>query len=75
MLRIDLKSDDLGAILGVRSSSEKDDRTTKVKLVTCPRKCLGKLLTEEQTAKRTETVNNPIYLFPDDKLSFDRSFR
>ncbi|WP_293360204.1 MULTISPECIES: hypothetical protein [unclassified Microcoleus] len=75
MLRIDIKSDGLGVILGVRSSWEQDDRTTKVKLVTCPRKCLGNLLAEEQTAKRTETANNPIYLFSDDKLSFDRSFR
>ena len=75
MLRIDMKSDGLGVILSVRSSSEQDDRTTKVKLVICPRKSLGNLLAQEQTAKRTETVNNPIYLFPDDKLSFDRSFR
>ncbi|WP_293336146.1 hypothetical protein [Microcoleus sp. CAWBG58] len=46
MLRIDIKSDGLGVILGVRSSSEKDDRTTKFKLVTCPRKCLGNLFAE-----------------------------
>lgn len=43
MLRIEIKSDDLGVIVSVRSSSEQDDRTAKVKLVTCPRKCSGNL--------------------------------